>query len=92
MARNDLQKLSEELLATRLNFVTRGEHELEAIYDAVKTKYPHLCDDTYLCSDNCSSGQKRPEWRHTVRTVLSRLKGSSKDILRGERRGRWRLI
>jgi len=77
MARHDIQKLGQELRNTEFRFMARGEHHLHIIYRAVKTEFPDLCDDNYLCSENCSKGHNQPEWNHAVRRTLDQLKYKS---------------
>jgi hypothetical protein len=76
MARGDIRDLTKDLKASKLGFVPRGDHSLEDLYSLVKAKYPALCDDSFLCADNCTNGSRQPEWKHAVRAVLSRLKGT----------------
>ena len=58
MARPDLQQLYQERKASRFGFLARGEHDVRAIYRIVKARYPRLCDDRFLCSQNCSRGHE----------------------------------
>ena len=58
MARPDLQQLYQERKASRFGFLARGEHDVRAIYRIVKATYPRLCDDRFLCSQNCSRGHE----------------------------------
>jgi hypothetical protein len=44
------------------------------IYEKTKQAFPTLCDDNYLCSQNCSKGGNHPEWKHVVRKVIEVLK------------------
>jgi hypothetical protein len=67
MAKPEIQELYQRLMNDRFRFLGRGEHDLHDIYGAVKNRYRDLCDDSYLCRDNCSSGHDQPEWQHTVR-------------------------
>jgi hypothetical protein len=90
MAKPQIKELAERLVGCRFDFMSKGEHALEDIYRAVKAAYPQLCDDAYLCAENCASGLQQPEWRHAVRGVLTRLKRGG-VVERGERRGRWRF-
>ena len=83
MAREDLKRLYQELLESRFRFMDRGEKHLNEIYENVKAIFPDLCDDSYLCRDNCSKGHDQPEWKHTVRKALGRLKTLG-DISKGK--------
>ncbi len=60
--------------------MTREEHHLHIIYLAVKTEFPDLCDDNYLCSENCRNGHNQPEWNHAVRRALTWLKSKSFSV------------
>jgi len=91
MARHDLEQLYEELCRTRFRFVGRGEFRLQDIYTAVKSAFRSLCDDGFLCSENCSRGGGTPEWQHVVRKALDRLRVTSDSVAHGSKRGRWRL-
>jgi len=74
MARPIEQQLYKELIDTEFAFIQRGVIEINEIYDVVKVKFDDLCDDNYLCSENCNNGNNnQPEWKHTVRRALSRL-------------------
>lgn len=92
MARPEIQQLYRELYGNHFEFMERGEHSIEEIYDAVKAGYLALCDDTYLCSMNCSHGHDRPEWQHTVRKALSDLKRRGSGVASGYQRGRWQFL
>ncbi len=89
MARADLRDLYHQLTTSKFGFVGNGEHSLEDVYRAVKTRFPALCDDGYLCRDNCAHGHDQPEWRHTVRKALNirsplpGLFGTAPDTLTG---------
>jgi hypothetical protein len=91
MADEKLARLSAELVTSRFSCVPRGDHDLQAVYSAVKSAYPELCDDSYLCSQHCAKGQKTPEWRHKVRSALSRVKAADTGVTAGDRRGEWRF-
>lgn len=66
-----------------------GDHHISAIYAAVQRRLPALCDDRYLCVENCGSGHpKQPEWKHKVRSTLEDLKKLGL-ISRGAERGLW---
>lgn len=93
MARIDLQELHRELISNKFSFLPRGEHQLKSIYIymGVKSEYPRLCDDDFLCIDNCSSGNNEPEWHHRVRGALDELKKISKSVEKVPERGYWRF-
>ena len=89
MARPDLQQLYQELKASRFGFLARGEHDVRAIYRIVKARYPRLCDDSFLCSQNCSRGHEQPEWQHVVRKALQALKSPTGPVSSGSAWGYW---
>ncbi len=89
MARVDTRKLYQNLIRTELSFVPRGRHRITCIYDRVRSKYPNLCDDSYLCSENCKSGADQPEWKHIVRGALDALKENPRHIKKEPQRGFW---
>lgn len=88
MARADLQTLYQYLIHDRFSFMTQGEHSLDDLYRGVKSRYHNVCDDSYLCRDNCSRGHNQPEWQHTVRKSLDALKRKG-VVSRGSRKGYW---
>ena len=59
------------------------------IYDYVQQKYPDLCDDAYLCADNCKDGHNRPEWKHRDRAAIWDAKDRSDYVSRDSSRGHW---
>jgi hypothetical protein len=89
MATPNNQRLYKELIASRMSFLPKGNHGLAAIYHAVARRYPHLCDDLYLCSKNCKGGNIQPEWKHVVRRVLGALKVLGASVKRGSTHGYW---
>ena len=92
MARADTRELYQNLIRTELSFVPRGRHYITCIYDCVRSKYPNLCDDSYLCSENCESGKDQPEWKHIARGALDALKDlkeKSRHIKKDPQRGFW---
>lgn len=91
MAREDIQKLYRELVDGKFLFMQSGLYDLDTIYQSVKNQYPDLCDDSYLCIDNCSNGHNTPEWEHAVRKALDRLKKTSNDIRSGVVHRTWRI-
>ncbi len=91
MARHDCQRLYGELTTNRFSFIQRGEHHLDGFYSAVKRRYPSLCDDSFLCADNCSKGHEQPEWQHVVRKALQALKSAAGPVCKGERHAYWQF-
>jgi hypothetical protein len=89
MARADLQQLYQGLKSSRVRFLPRGEHDVRAIYRIVKARYPRLCDDRFLCSQNCSRGHEQPEWPHVVRKALQVLKSPRGPVSSGGAWGYW---
>ena len=85
--------LYQALMASQFSFMGKARSSIREIYDGVKTQYPHLCDDTYLCSQNCRSGHNQPEWRHTVRRALSYLRNITDNPVRHSGgRGHWEIL
>jgi predicted HNH restriction endonuclease len=91
MARHDLTELYSILMESRFEFMGQGEASLPTIYTTIKSRYPELCDDSYLCAVNCQSGHNQPEWRHVVRTALTDLKKRGQGIMSGSRRQSWMI-
>ena len=91
MAREDVAELYRELRNSRFAFLPAGEHQIADVYAAVKKQYPHLCDDTYLCAENCSRGHQQAEWRHTTRKALWSLKSTDGAVQAGHATGYWRF-
>ena len=91
MARSELHELYEKLVVSQFSFLPKGEHHIDDIYRSVRSRHTGLCDDSYLCADNCSQGHQQPEWKHTVRKALFRLKSTQEVVLRGKGRGYWRF-
>ncbi len=89
MARADIAELYRELLDSAFTFVPRGEHHLKDVYAMVKHQYSHLCDDHFLCVENCSHGHRQPEWKHATRKALWSQKTDSVHISAGHARGYW---
>jgi hypothetical protein len=88
VARGELKQLYAVLIDTRFGFMGHDEHELAAIYSSVKRRYGELCNDSYLCCENCRSGNRNPEWHHTVRSALNSLRKLG-HVSRGHRRSFW---
>ena len=91
MARDDIGRLYRLLMQSAFAFVPRGERRIEEIYVHVRKRYPKLCDDRYLCAENCTGGHDQAEWKHTVRRALSRARHNSIAVGMGSERGLWRF-
>jgi hypothetical protein len=89
MARWDVSELYHELRADEFSFIPLGRYELCSIYELVKRAYPRLCDDTYICSENCARGNQDPEWHHAVRKALGDLKRKTRRVSNSGARGYW---
>lgn len=89
MAREDLKELYAALKESDFVFMPRGTHQVDLIYSEVKARFRNLCDDDYLCAENCSSGHPQPEWQHTVRKALDSLKRKSTSVSKGAKKGLW---
>lgn len=81
-----IEQLRSELLKNEMICVPRGcQHLSEDIYPAVKSSYPDLCNDKFLCEEAHDSGRPQPEWQHAVRDIQQRL--ASQDGTRVHRQG-----
>ena len=89
VAREKLQTLYRSLRETGFSFVPPGEHNIRDVYGIVRSHYPNLCDDGYLCLEHCESGYNSPEWQHNVRTALWDTRRRSNSIRATDRRGYW---
>ncbi len=88
-----LKELYRNLNETELYFIPAGDYLLKDIYDQVKLKFPELCNDAYLCSQHCLSGNKAPEWEHRVRSYMSSKKDRPNSRVRRTLDGKkWKLI
>jgi len=74
------------LVGSEFNFI-KGEKSIEDIYAKVQKKFSTLCDDSFLCSDNCKDGHNQPEWKHHVRNALTSMK--ARGIVKKGKRGYW---
>lgn len=92
MARQDLQMLYQTLRHPPFGFLKPRQYELQDIYSATRRQHPTLCDDKFLCVDNCSSGNEEPEWHHVVRKVLQAEKSTTGRVRKGGSRGLWRIV
>lgn len=89
MAREKEHTLYQKLVEVRFSFISEGTHHIDEIYNLVSKEYSELCDNTYYCSENCSSGNNQPEWKHTIRNALQRLKNSTDCVKFTGQRGYW---
>ena len=89
MARDLEVSLRENLKESNFNFIPNGVYTQREIYAHVEKKYPTLCDNDYLCIQNCKSGHNNPEWQHVVRSVMQTLKIAGRII--NISRGSWEL-
>ena len=89
MARTTEKLLYNELVNSKFSFLGNGTKKIFEIYEETKLQFGHLCDDKYLCSDNCKSASSKPEWHHVVRGSLNSLKSKNIGISKGTNRGDW---
>lgn len=68
--------LSKELRDSEFSFLDKNPILINEIYDSVKTQFPDLCDDEYLCSTHCKNGTNQPEWQHVIRGVIDSMSKS----------------
>ena len=92
MARDVESKLARVLKDANFSFMERGTRTIEEIYVSVRNLYPNLCDDSYYCAENCSSGNNQPEWNHTVRNALKSWKTRKGSFRYSGRRGYWEFF
>jgi hypothetical protein len=83
MALDEISQLYNEIVDSDFRLMPSGQFHINVIYTKVKGKYSHLCDESYLCADNCGSGHNQPEWKHAVRRSLERLKTISTRVTKG---------
>ena len=88
-AREILKELYHILRQTGFSFIPEGEHNIRDVYALVRSQFPNLCDDRYLCSENCKSGYNSPEWQHKVRTALWDIQRHATVVRTTGRRGYW---
>ena len=91
MGRENLRRLYHNLCETCFAPIPHGRHHLQDIYRFVQNRYPELCDDSYLCAENCKSGHNTPEWQHRVRAALDYLKRRAKGVRPADARPFWVL-
>lgn len=79
-----IEQLRSVLLENEMSCIPSGhQHLSEDIYPAVKSAYPDLCNDDFLCEEAHDSGRPQPEWKHAVRDIQQRL--ASRDGTRVHR-------
>lgn len=85
-----VRELYSKLVEAQFSFMGKGEFRLQKIYSTVKGKYSRLCDDSLMCCECCRSSRDcTPEWQHRIRTALSGLKKSKRNVRKGYNRGCW---
>lgn len=89
MGRDELSLLYSSLSETGFSFIPPGRLSLKEIYIYIKREYPDLCDDSYLCRDNCTNGANSPEWKHRVRAAIWDVKDKREYVKRDNHRGFW---
>jgi len=89
MAREDVATLYKKLVESEFAFIPEGQHSLQDAYTFVKAKFPTLCDDRFLCAQNCRGGSNAPEWQHVVRKALYELLRIQSPAVYHVRRGMW---
>lgn len=89
--RQDIESLERELRESDFDFIPKGNHDLSGVvYPLVKSEFAKICDDTFRCRDNCSSGHDQPEWKHAVRRVLDEKKHDPSSRVKPDpKRGSW---
>ena len=92
MSRLDTKKLYHALIESRLSFIPKGKHHIRVVYNYVRSRYPDLCDDGYLCSENCASTVRQPEWKHIARGALDALKEKTGKIRKYSQKGFWIFV
>ena len=80
-------QLSAEIRNGNFSFLEPGRYTISEIYKLVNNRFPDLCDNQYLCSQNCKSGHNHPEWFHVVRGCLQN--GKAAGIIINTNRGVW---
>lgn len=79
-----IEQLRSVLLKNEMSCVSSGrQHLSKNIYPAVKSAYPDLCNDDFLCEEAHDNGRPQPEWKHAVRDIQQRL--ASRDKTRVHR-------
>ena len=87
MARKIESDLYQALITSEFSFIERGTRKIEEVYSSVQATFKSLCDDSYYCSEHCRSGNNQPEWQHTVRNAMQKIKKGNKSIISTGRKG-----
>jgi hypothetical protein len=82
--------LRKELRDSNFNFIPNGVYSQKELYERVEQQFPTLCDNHYLCIENCNSGTNSPEWQHAVRSVMQQFKTQGRLV--NQSRGYWNLV
>lgn len=88
-------ELSRNLRDSGFDFLGYDPIQLTQIYELVQAQFPLLCDDNYLCIDNCRNGGNQPEWKHSVRGTLNAFKIKGKALngpAHGLNIGEWQIV
>ncbi len=83
-------KLSKIMLETNMGCMGTGIYSMQEVYEKVKKNYPELCNEQYLCIDNCKSGGKDPEYHHTIRGNMQTMKKRGRVIKSSK--GSWEFL
>lgn len=78
--RDATKNLSKALNVSNMDFMGTGIYQMQEIYERVKKEYPALCNDNYLCIENCRAGNKSPEWHHVIRGNMQTMKRRGRAI------------
>ncbi len=71
-------------------FIEAGRRHMSDIKEAVRNRYPDLCDDEFLCINCCEKGSRNPEWHHIIRASLGIQKNKITSRVREDNdRGYW---
>jgi hypothetical protein len=91
VSRQDIAQLYKTLHETEFEFMPRGIFHLHDVYAAVKKKYRHLCNDKFICDENCHTGDPKREWQHATSRALDVLttRTVKSEIVLHARRGYW---
>jgi hypothetical protein len=87
----DIEKeLYRLIIESEFNFLGNNFIHLSQIYELVRLEFPENCDDNNLCTCRHQIEATQPEWKHIVRSALSKLK-VRQIVERGAVNGFWRV-